>query len=803
MSQTQLKFVTGSGLPPGAVAVNRRVWFQDRHGNRAVFVDQTPFYCYPLAESAQHRFCAVQLVEAGLARVQEVCRAFAIHGRQFSRMRSRFRREGLAGLVLKNRGRRSKRTSTVATGIAELYRAGNSTRAVAAQVGLSEATVRRALKDQGVELRSPRNRHQRLFSSIPEPQASVSEEPPAQELEPHDSPSAETPLVESQNPECVPAKSSTSEPQPRAPAELAAHPDEPTTVEATSIPYAEPLDRLATVLGMIEEAPVRFESASEVPQAGVLLGLALLGQTQLLSEARAVYGRLQNGWYGLRALLWTLIVCALLRIKRPEQIKFHDPASLGRVLGLPRCAEVKTIRRKLAEIAERGRAAELHRRLAQRRAAAGQAELATLYVDGHVRVYSGQHRLGKTYSTRLKSAVRGETDYWVHLSTGRPLLVVHDGANGPFAEVLLQQVLPEIRRVIGERRVTVVFDRAGWCKDLLWGVLEAGFDFITYRKGPSESLPESRFRKETLQQDGHSVTYELAEDVFSQPGWPPLRLLAIKKRNGEQTHMVASGEATWKALGKSAEPDLPAAEVVWWMLHRWCQENWLKYMREEFLLDVLVDYATEPDDPQREVVNPEYRKLERQLRQARTRLDREEAKHAKWVRGEHRTKRRDCPEGEACGKCSRCRQSAQARALAAARAEVERLLAGRAQTPERIPLGQASDRDAVKLSYERKLFTDTIKICAYEIETRLVELALGSFRRGPYEGRALIRDILQTSGELRVVDNTLEVYLDQLSTPRATRALMSLCEQLNAQRPQLPESPLHLRFHVNPRPVGE
>ena len=82
-------------------------------------------------------------------------------------------------------------------------------------------------------------------------------------------------------------------------------------------------------------------------------------------------------------------------------------------------------------------------------------------------------------------------------------------------------------------------------------------------------------------------------------------------------------------------------------------------------------------------------------------------------------------------------------------------------------------------------------------------MAWGTFQRSPWEGRTLIRDILQTSGDLRVSPDTLEVHLDQLSTPRATRAMMAICEQLNALQPQLPESPLRLRFFVNPRPVGE
>jgi len=820
-------FLKGCALPQEAVEINRKVWFQDRYGLRAVFVEQTPFYTYSLQATVEHRFCAAQLVEAGLASCQEVCATFQISARTFARVRNRLRQGGIAALVPATPGPkvRRERTQAVTQSIVRMYQQRQGTCDIAQTLGLGRATVRRVLREQGIPLRGARDAAaSSLFEDSPAKDrpdnvsgAPVSAHGVTDVPAPVAPPSGETPPEDGEVCRVLTARDtppeSSGEAASGAPdagrsaaaesaatcgtAELAA------PVEATSIPYAAPLDRLATVMGWIEEAPVSFASAAGVPQAGVLLGLALLGETHLVVEARAVYGRLKNGWYGLRSLLWTLMAMALLRIKRPEQIKLHDPVSLGQVLGLPRSAEVKTVRRKLAEVTARGQAAEWHRRLAQRRAAAHADELATLYVDGHVRVYYGQHRLGKTYATRLKSVVHGETDYWVHLRSGRPLLVVHDAANGPFAEVLRAQVLPEVRRVIGKQRVMVVFDRAGWCKELMWALLKANFDFITYRKGAYEPLDENCFRKETIQRDGHTVAYELAEDVFAEDGWPPLRLIAVKKKNGAQTHLVASGRATWEALNETAEPDLPAVEMAWWMFGRWCQENWLKYMREEFLLDVLVEYGTEPDDPQREVVNPERRKLDRQLQTARARLNREEAKHAQWVRGERKTRRKDCAEGRACGKCGRCGRAAQERAVAEARTEVEQLLQRREQTPRKIPLGQASDRDPVKLCYERKLFTDTVKICAYEIETRLLEMALGTFRRSPWEGRALIRDILQTSGDLRVSNETLEVHLDQLSTPRATRAMIAICDQLNALQPQLPESPLRLRFLVNPRPVGE
>ena len=53
------------------------------------------------------------------------------------------------------------------------------------------------------------------------------------------------------------------------------------------------------------------------------------------------------------------------------------------------------------------------------------------------------------------------------------------------------------------------------------------------------------------------------------------------------------------------------------MFNRWRQENFFKYLREEFALDALVDYGTEPADPDRLVPNPERKKLNAQLKAVR------------------------------------------------------------------------------------------------------------------------------------------------------------------------------------------
>ena len=47
---------------------------------------------------------------------------------------------------------------------------------------------------------------------------------------------------------------------------------------------------------------------------------------------------------------------------------------------------------------------------------------------------------------------------------------------------------------------------------------------------------------------------------------------------------------------------------------RWCQENFFRYMREHYGLDRLLEYGTEPIPDAVPVVNPEWRKLDSQIR---------------------------------------------------------------------------------------------------------------------------------------------------------------------------------------------
>ena len=114
-----------------------------------------------------------------------------------------------------------------------------------------------------------------------------------------------------------------------------------------------------------------------------------------------MFGCLPNGFYGLDTMLLEGVLRALAGEPRAEGATRVDPHALGRVLGLDRGPEVKTIRAKITTLAATGRADELLAAMAATHVARLDASdpdlLAVFYVDGHVRAYQGGAKIAKTH----------------------------------------------------------------------------------------------------------------------------------------------------------------------------------------------------------------------------------------------------------------------------------------------------------------------------------------------------------------------------------------------------------------------
>ncbi|MBI2896030.1 MAG: hypothetical protein HYY06_20900, partial [Deltaproteobacteria bacterium] len=349
---------------------------------------------------------------------------------------------------------------------------------------------------------------------------------------------------------------------------------------------------------------------------------------------------------------------------------------------------------------------------------------------------------------------------------------------------MLPDVLKQVRLLVGDRRTTIVFDRGGWSPKLFQQILGAGFDLLTYRKGKCRRVGTHRFQLRKAKLDGRKVEYRLHDQaVRFLDGKLRLRQVTRLTEDGHQTQVITS---RW---------DLSDIEVAYRMFERWRQENFFKYLREEFLLDALTDYQVEPDDPTRTVPNPERRVLDREVRAAR-------AEVAKLEQADG-TAAVDNPEGRRPTmrgfKIAHGRIGKQIRA---ARDRVAELLARRRALPERVEVRDVSDGAVIKLATERKHLTNLnlLKMVAFQAESDLVSILRRHYARSDEEGRTLLHEIFHAAADIDVTDAELRVTLRPLSSPHRTIAVQALCETLDETAPLFPGSHLRLRFAIHPPP---
>src|SRR6266498_5076004 len=743
--------------PEGTYLINERCLIRTQDEHRVVLVSGIVLAQYALTDQMAEAYAMVNLVEQGWATQQDVAHAFHCSARTVRRDQRRFEDGGLAALGhLDGYPKGQPRLATARREwINRLKAQGHSHREIARRAGVSEMAIRKVLRRLGwkespaqpdlipaAEV-APANPNLSAFSSVG---ASPIRSTSAQGANPN-----------------LSAFSSTAKESPVA--------------SRDTDPSDRCADRLLARLGLLEDAPPLFGCAAAVPRAGVLLALPILIASGVFECAQKIYGSLGPAFYGLRTSLLTLLLMALWRIKRPEALKEYSPADLGRVLGLDRAPEVKTLRRKLARLAAAGRAAQFGQALAQQRVALRGAALGFLYTDGHVRVYHGKHVLPKAYVARMRISLPATSDYWVNDTSGDPLFVITAQANAGLVK-MLPGLLEQIRSLVGRRRLTVVFDRGGFSPKLFQQILAADFDLLTYRKGRHPKIPRKRFRHYRTSLGGRLSTYTLADqEVRLLKGQLRLRQVTRRMDNGHQTPILTSRR------------DLPAAQVAYRMFDRWRQENFFKYLREEYALDALAEYAATPDDATREVLNPAWAAADTKLRQAYAQWDRLQAEYGleAWTNVEQR--RRTMRGGKTA-------QGKLGRKLWDAWEAIQRLEKRRAAIPKRVPVQCVTDQPVVKLAPERKHLTNLIKMVAYQAESDLLRLVAPHYRRADDEGRTLIQSALASVADIEVTRKELRITLAAQSSPHRTRAVAELCQELNTIRTLFPGSRLRLRYAI-------
>ena len=739
---------------PDATPIGDRYAMQTRDGITYYFFNLEPFDCHPADDRRAMLLRAAKLHVVSSVRQADIMAAFDISRPTLARAVKRYREHGEDAFFEPRRRRgRTVVDAQMAAKAAELLASGMSGSACARHLGIQPTTFNENRRAGVIAAPAPA-----LAAVVDAPQVAT-----------------DHPTSANTEPAAATDRATRDARDKHAPMGRAAR-----DVEG----------RMLASAGLMTEAePVFAAPAHAVAHGGVLAALPMLLREGLLDAANRLF-RLPAGFYGLTTILLFVACLTLARVRNPEALRYQAPGEWGAILGLDRGPEAKTLRRKLrlltsAEHTVRDWQAELARSWAT----AHDDDWATLAVDGHVKVYTGRNgRLPKHFVARQKLCLPASVSYWVNALGGAPLLCLHKALDPKLVKAIEHDVVPHLVKLgvvphaapdltrpdAGVPALTLVFDREGWSPDLFKRLARRGIACITWHKNfKGDDWPEEDFRTLEVLIHGPAGTSATTVDLAEQP---------IVLRNGLTVRQIRRRLANGRQVPViTTHPQMPLVQVAGAMFSRWSQENFFKYLREQFNLDSLPTHDLEPLDPDAQVVNPVRRALEKTIRRVRSRLA--------------AVRNRLVPAQQEPDPDTANRLAADAKALAG---ELDELQQQRVDTPTHVRAGDLSEQDKLDaLPVAGRLFMDVVRMIAYRAETRMMAPVIGAQGKKP-NARRLLRALLTSDANIipEPAQHILRIQLLGLGSDACDRMLAPLIEELNATRTIYPGTQLRLVYEM-------
>ena len=422
-----------------------------------------------------------------------------------------------------------------------------------------------------------------------------------------------------------------------------------------------------------------------------------------------------------------------------------------------------------------------------------------LYIDGHTRVYHGaQTKLPKHYVARQRLCSRATCDYWVNGFNGLPFFRVNCAVDPGMIHVLEHEIIPELERSIPNQptekefknnphlsRFRLVFDREGYSPKFFKKLRNRQIACQTYHKYQGEDWSEEEFSLHLVKGvTGENIEMHLAErgSLIGSSTAEQIWVKEIRRmtKSGRQIAIVST-----ELLANPGEIASP-------QFGRWYQENFFKYMRQEFNLDRLIDYNLEDVDDTTRLINPAWRKLDSQKR----------SRIGKLVRKKARLHDLTIAEGLSTAQVEAYMEKASAlqEEIEKDNDEIAKLKEQCKTHQKHIEVKDLPEEDRFKkLATRSKQFIDTVKIIAYRAETAMancVRPLLGEHHRD--EARVYIKKLYNSEANLipDEKNNTLTVEIHSLATPKENEILKTLCEQINETSTDYPNTNMRLFYKL-------
>ena len=210
---------------------------------------------------------------------------------------------------------------------------------------------------------------------------------------------------------------------------------------------------------------------------------ARAGAGQVL-ESAAGAGRGAGGYrFADVALLSATSMCFALGAATAEQVKHLTASCAGPLAGLAVLPHLRTLRPRLAAVADAADPLALQEMAARAMLAAGPVTSGVYYVDDHFVPYAGARPVAKGWNNKRGKAERGRADTHVTAHDGRAVCFVTGEPSG--LAVTLPKALAELKKAAPPgAKIMLGFDRGGAYPQVFRHCREQDVHWVSYRRAP-------------------------------------------------------------------------------------------------------------------------------------------------------------------------------------------------------------------------------------------------------------------------------------------------------------------------------
>jgi hypothetical protein len=477
------------------------------------------------------------------------------------------------------------------------------------------------------------------------------------------------------------------------------------------------------------------------------------------------------------ALLAAVSACFALGAETTEQFKHLAAAEAGPLAGLSWLPGLRTLRPRLAAVADRADPLELQRMFAQAMLDADPVASGVYYVDDHFVPYTGAKPVGKGWNNKRGRAERGRADTHVTAHDGRAVCFVTGEPSGLTAT--LPKALAELKKTLTDgAKIMLGFDRGGAYPQVFTRCRKQDVHWVTYRRAPL-AIPAMLPVIAIATIGGRQRTIAWAEQKVQLKDYGEARQLTLFEHGRVVLQILTS------------DLDACPADILAWLKSRWREENFLKYASVNYGIDKICDYAAAIEVNTKITANPARKTANTRVRRAENELAAAERALAALLSD---------PDTTAAAKNAAI--PAAKRAISAARRNLREAAAARDGIPAKLPADQIDpDARTAVLRTGRRGLQMVLRLLAHNAEHWLAT-HLNAYLRDDDEYRAATRAtiIRGLAGTITFTPAAITVTLQAPAEPRLARALALLTDEINAQPPAIPGDSRPITYRIHPQP---